>query len=207
MSEITVTSSRVEHLLSELREGKLEARNELLEIAQDRLIAVTKKIKRSFPQVGRWEQTEDVFQNASLRLFKALSKTEPDSALHFYRLAALQIRRELLDMARRYDGAHGIGKNHQSQPVQSDKSSDGYAPFEGIETTYDPNVVSQWGEFHAAVDELPEDEKAVVDLIWYHDKSKADAAKEIGVDVRTIRRRWQRARLALHERLQGEIPG
>jgi hypothetical protein len=29
----------------------------------------------------------------------------------------------------------------------------------------------------------------------------------LAVDERTIRRRWRNARLALHEKLQGELPG
>ena len=206
MSEPTISTSRVEQLLAELREGKLEARGELLQAACQRLMVVTRKIKRTFPQVGRWEQTEDVFQNASIRLHQALADVEINDSLHFFRLAALQIRRELIDMARRYDGAHGIGRNHQTQPPQTDGDFQAHPAFEAAETTHDPRQVAQWAEFHEAIEALPDKEREVTELIWYHDMSQRDAADLLGVDERSVRRRWRSARLALHDKLQGELP-
>ena len=45
---------------------------------------------------------------------RALGEVRPPTAADFFRLAAVQIRRELLDLARRYSGAHGLGANHAS---------------------------------------------------------------------------------------------
>lgn len=206
MSESTISTCRVEQLLAELREGRLEARGELLEAACNRLMALTRKLKRSFPQVGRWEQTDDVFQNASLRLYQAMADVEIESALHFYRLAALQIRRELIDLARRYDGPRGLGRNHLTQRVEPRDDSNLQPPYEAVQTTYDPRKVVQWGEFHQAIEQLPEPEREVTELIWYHDMSHKEVAQLLLVDERTIRRRWRNARLALHGKLQGEMP-
>lgn len=200
----TMTVSRVEVLLAEIQAGRLEARGELLHAACDRLIAITRTLKRSFPQVGRWEQTEDVFQNASLRLYEALADVEIADPLHFFRLAALQIRRELIDMSRRYNGPLGIGQNHYTQ--RADAATSERRAFEGIETTYDPQAVAQWAEFHELIDRLADDERAVTELLWYHGMSQEEAADLLGVDVRTVRRRWRSARLSLHDALQGELP-
>lgn len=201
----SLTVDKVEQLLADLRAGNQEARGELLQAACDRLTALTKSMKRSFPQVGRWEQTEDVFQNASIRLYGALADVEIQDARHFFRLAALQIRRELLDAARRYNGPLGLNRNQQTQG-QDRADESGYAPVEAIETTHDPQAVVQWAEFHEAIDKLPEREREVTELIWYHGMSQQDAAEALGVDERTVRRRWRSARLTLSELLHGEVP-
>lgn len=205
MSESTIAASRVEMLLQELHEGRQEARGELLQATADRLTALTRKLKRSFPRVGRWEQTEDVFQNASMRLYQAMADTEIKDPLHYFRLAALQIRRELIDLARRYDGPQGIGRNHFSARVNPSEETKQPA-FDSAEATYDPAAVAQWAEFHEAIEALPEDQREITELLWYHAMSQEDAASLLNVDVRTVRRRWRAARMALHERMQGGLP-
>ena len=57
---------------------------------------------KSFPAVGRWEQTDDVFLLAAMRLRNALKDVTPRSTREFFGLAALQIRRELLNMTKTY---------------------------------------------------------------------------------------------------------
>ncbi len=205
MLETSISKDRVEQLLADLQAGRLEARAELLQAASDRLTAITRKLKRSFPLVGRWEQTEDVFQNASMRLYEAMARVEIQNPLHFFRLAALQIRRELIDMARRYEGPHGMGRNHFSQRISSD-DSEKQVSWEHGETTYNPVAIAQWAEFHNVIEQLPQEERDVTELLWYHGMSQDEAAEVLSVDARTVRRRWRAARLALHERLQGELP-
>ncbi|HMO83704.1 MAG TPA: sigma-70 family RNA polymerase sigma factor [Lacipirellulaceae bacterium] len=207
MSESTLTTHRVELLLAELRAGRTEARGELLQAACHRLEAIARKLKRTFPQVGRWEQTEDVLQNASLRLYQALAEVRIESPVHFFRLAALQIRRELIDLARRYDGPQGLGRNHASQRrAAAGESTPLPAAFEAGDTTHNPERIAAWAEFHEAIDSLPPAEREVTELLWYHELSQQEAAELLAVDERTVRRRWRSARLALHERLQGELP-
>ena len=63
----------------------------------------------------RWEQTDDVVQNALVRLRRALETTSPESVRSFVNLAAVQIRRELIDLARHYHGPNGMGAHHESQ--------------------------------------------------------------------------------------------
>ncbi|MDB5351628.1 MAG: polymerase subunit sigma-70 [Planctomycetota bacterium] len=52
---------------------------------------------RDYRRLGRWEQTDDICQNASMRLWNALKAARPATPAEFHRLAALQIRRELID--------------------------------------------------------------------------------------------------------------
>ena len=94
------------------------ARTDLLAHACRRLECLTRQMLRGYAMVHRWEQTGDVLQAAMIRLCKALDEVQLKSVRHFYRLAALQIRRELLDLARHYSGPEGIG----SQPSHGPRS-------------------------------------------------------------------------------------
>ena len=49
------------------------------------------------------------------------------------------------------------------------------------------------------VEPLPDDEREVFALVWYHDLSQAEAADVLGVSVRTVIRRWQAARIRLQQ--------
>jgi RNA polymerase sigma-70 factor (ECF subfamily) len=60
-----------------------------------------------------------------------------------------------------------------------------------------------WGEFHEHVDKLPEEQKEVVNLLFYEGLTQEEASVILGVSERTIKRRWQEAKLKLHEELSG----
>ena len=71
-------------------------------------------LRQDFPRLKNWEETDDVLQNAALRLDRALGVVPVASAAEFFRLAATVIRRELLDLARHYQLAlsrHGFPTN------------------------------------------------------------------------------------------------
>jgi len=53
------------------------------------------------------------------------------------------------------------------------------------------------------VDKLPEEQKEVVNLLFYEGLSQEEAAAILNISVRTIKRRWQEAKLRLHEELSG----
>jgi RNA polymerase sigma-70 factor (ECF subfamily) len=205
MPESTVA---IQRCIDRLHKGQSNVRGELLDYAFERLQWMVKKMKRGYERVGRWEQTDDVVQNASLRLYEALDKVEITDARHFFRLAALQIRRELLDMCRHYYGPQGAGANYQT--VMHEPAADrGERPevFDRAELSADPQKVQEWGDFHRQVGELPEPEREVVDLLWYHELSQDEAARILGVSTRHVKRLWRSARLLLYSRMQGELPG
>jgi RNA polymerase sigma factor (sigma-70 family) len=205
MSESTVA---IQRCIDRLHDGQSDVRGELLDYAFQRLQWMVKKMKRGYERVGRWEQTDDVVQNASLRLYEALGQVEITDARHFFRLAALQIRRELLDMCRHYYGPLGAGANYQTAMHQP--AADGSLRpevFDRAELSADPQKVQEWGDFHRHVNELPETEREVVDLLWYHELSQDEAARILGVSTRHIKRLWRSARLLLYSRMQGELPG
>ena len=202
MSDNTVA---IQHCIDRLNGGDPQVRGELIEVAFERLQRMAKKMKHDFDRLGRWEQTDDIIQNASVRLFDALGSVEIADVRHFYRLAALQIRRELIDLCRHYHGPLGLGANHHTQqPVASSDATLPPVAFDRAEVSADPQHMQEWGEFHQCVGDLPEKEREVFELIWYHELTQEETAELLGMSTRQIKRIWRSAKLFLHDRLQGE---
>jgi RNA polymerase sigma factor (sigma-70 family) len=62
-----------------------------------------------------------------------------------------------------------------------------------------------WTEIHAA-GILPKEIREVFHLIWYDGLEQREVADVVGVSEPTVRSRWQRARLAIHQALDGRLP-
>ena len=149
---------------------------------------------RSFPNVSRWSQTDDVLQEATLRLHRSLTQVKPESPRQFYGLAACQIGRQLIDMARHFNGPESIGGNHDT--------NEGEAVQRIENKSYKPETIEKWSAFHQAVEKLDDKQQAVVDLVWYEGMTQPAAAKVLGISLATLKRRWQAARLELSEQLK-----
>jgi RNA polymerase sigma-70 factor (ECF subfamily) len=157
-----------------------------------------------FPGVQRWEQTDDVLQQASMRLLKSLEAVEPKTVRDFFGLAATQIRRTLIDLARHYGGKQGIGAKHATNERGGDK---GRAQPEMVDDTSDPAKLTEWSEFHTKVEELPKDQREVFDLLYYHGLTQPEAAEILGMSERTLKRRWRETRKTVFKAMHGEVPG
>lgn len=194
-------SLAVDRCLDMLREGDAAVRGELLNLTQQRLMRMTAKMKRDFRGVGRWEQTEDVFQNASMRLYQAMAAIRIEDKRHFYRLAAMQIRRELIDMCRHYRGPQGQGANHATAARDRDDDGQQAAAYDPGDLTNNPVELQAWTDFHQSVSQLPDREREVFELLWYHELKQEEVAEIMGMSTRNIKRLWRTARLLLHDQL------
>jgi RNA polymerase sigma-70 factor (ECF subfamily) len=201
MSESTI-SLQVQACLDRLRQGDAGARNDLIGVASARLTALTRKMFRDYDRLRAGGlETGDVCNNAVLRLWRALEQMTPASARDFYGLAALQIRRELLDLCRGRDGRSG-DKRRPPESLPSDSVSE---QPQGQET-YDPQHLALWTEFHEAVEKLDLRERELVDLLWYQGLTQEEASEILGVDKSTVKRRWRSVRLMLAKVLGGSLP-
>jgi RNA polymerase sigma factor (sigma-70 family) len=186
------TTLYIAHCLIRLQAGDPAARAELLRVANERLIQLTRNMFRDFRKLRSQEETGDVFQNAALRLCRTLETVTPQSVLEFFRLAALQIRRELIDLARHY-------KNRpENKPINPHAD---YLAFD-----QKPDELDQWREFHEHVMDMPEEERIVFDLLFYQGLKQVEAAELLNISERTVQRRWRNGLLWLHKRLRGEVP-
>jgi RNA polymerase sigma factor (sigma-70 family) len=189
-------SANTTFFLHQWRDGDEQARNQLIQHACGRLLCLTRKMLRSFPAVRAAEQTDDVSQNAAIRIHRALSEVKPESSRHFWNLAAKHIRWELLALASQCQ--------RQAQYLICDNGNDGPALQNHTDGDSEPSSLSEWTDFHETVQGLPEKEREVFGLIWYDGLSQADVAIALDTSMRTVRRRWQSARHHLSKVLCGK---
>jgi RNA polymerase sigma-70 factor (ECF subfamily) len=180
---------QIQGWLDRLHGGDETARGELLNCACDRLRNLARKMLLDYPHVQRWEQTDDVLQNAALRLHRTLAQIPVATSRDFFRLAALNIRRELLDLARHYYGPQGRGARHATDPGTSSTTTPGASPADAPDLSHEPTRLAAWSEFHRQIEALPE-EGEVFDLLWYQGAEPARGSPGARPLRRTVKRRW-----------------
>jgi RNA polymerase sigma-70 factor (ECF subfamily) len=185
--------TRTELLIELMRSGDSRAKSELLRHTCDKLHKKASAMLDRFGWLREFVDSADIAQEALSRLCTALDAVQPESALHFYRLAALQIRRELLELARQYAPRELVRTTEENLDSRR-------APDEG------PSSLAEWADFHEQVGQLPEDEREVFSLLWYGGLRQAEVASALGVSLRTVKRRWLRARCLLYDRMSGQPP-
>jgi RNA polymerase sigma factor (sigma-70 family) len=195
LSTPTLDSSEIlKQLLCRCATGDDVAREELIAHCSARFQTLTRSIMRGYPGVGRWEQTDDVCQQATLKIWEELKLRPFESELHFFRSSARIIRHILIDLSRSYAGPQGLGRNHATFPSVSDRAAAGQAVIEATCETYDPQMLAQWSELHTTIESLSPASVEMFDLIYYHEFSQAAVGKLLGLSERHVRRRWGKAR-------------
>jgi RNA polymerase sigma-70 factor (ECF subfamily) len=197
MSDAPLDTLRLQHCVERWQAGDRDAGDELLLALGARLEHLARRMLRGFPNVREWAETLDVLQDSQLRLLHTLRNVRPASTRHFFNLAAEHVRRELLDLARRFAGAR-FARLERAGPDDGGAGLDRVADAAAAQDDLEP-----WGRFHEAVERLPAEEREVIGLAFYHGWTQAQMAELFGVDERTIRRRWQSGCLMLN-RLVGE---
>jgi RNA polymerase sigma-70 factor (ECF subfamily) len=200
-----ITNTSTVQLLGRLQNGDEQSRSRLIARACDRLHGLASWMLKRYPGVSRWEQTDDLMQKALIRLNRALFKVPLASSEHFWHVATLQIKRALLDLAEHYKSARSPGtKHHTDQVGKADDSGGAVVSCPG--SAVEPDSLETWTELHRAIDALPKRERTVVRLLWYGGLSQKEAAAELELSLRTLKRRWASARLSLFRLLGGVMP-
>ena len=78
----------------------------------------------------------------------------------------------------------GFGRHYQPGREAAAGSASPWAESSGnspsaadpSDSTYEPSRLEAWTEFHRQVEALPEEEREVVDLIWYEGLEQSEAA-------------------------------
>jgi RNA polymerase sigma factor (sigma-70 family) len=191
------SDTQLQGLIDLANRGDPQARSLLLDHACERLLALTKRMLAGYPSVKRWEQTDDVFVNSMVRLHRALESVQPESVRHFFNLAGTQIRRELLDLKKHYFGKEGLGANHHTDHQPADEEGGSLQA-----SAQEPEDLTMWSEFHERVEQLPDQLRETFNLLYYDGLTQEESATVLGVSVSTIKRRWQEARIQLHDGLR-----
>jgi RNA polymerase sigma-70 factor (ECF subfamily) len=165
---------------------------ELLERAVGRLrLLCATLLYKSYPRLTRPPlnlETDELLGGVVAGLLTALRATRPPTVRRFFALAHQHMRWQLNDLARRLD---------QQRAAAALAESGVAAPPDSTASGLTPDGRRMLG----AIEGLPEDEREVFDLVGIQGLTHAEAAAVVGVSVKTVQRRLNRARLLLAEQL------
>ena len=198
-------TTQLRNLLEQAARGDDSAYDEVINLSAERLQKLTGKMLASYPHLRRWEETSDVFQTAVVRLHRSLSAVRPDSVRGFLGLAATQIRRTLIDLARHHFGPRGQATMHHSDAGAKNDDGGGILDRQAGNSEQ-PETLQAWANFHDAVGNLPTAERDVFELTWYGGLSQQEIADLLDISTATVKRRFRSARIQLYQARHGDSP-
>jgi len=151
---------------------------------------------RSYPRLTQPPlnlQADELLGAVAERLLKAMREARPRSVRQFFGLANQHMRWELNDLARRLDEQPVAVGLHEGLVPAPASSVSGLTP-DGLRML-------------RAIDELPEDEREVFDLVRVQGMAQTEAARVLGVSAVTVKRRLNRGLRLLTEQLADLRPG
>jgi RNA polymerase sigma-70 factor (ECF subfamily) len=152
-------------------------------------------LHRSYPRLTRPPvnlQADELLGAIAERLLKALREARPRTVRQLFALANQHMRWELNDLARRLD----------EQPATVDLV-EGLLPAPASSVS---GLSPDGLRMLRAIDELPEDEREVFDLVRIQGMTQVEAAELLGVSTMTVKRRLNRGSRLLAERLADHRP-
>ena len=181
-------SPSITGLLDQWRAGDKQAANRLMELVYDELHRIASRQMRR-EHGGHTLQTTAVLHEAYLRIVRSEPVDWKDRA-HFYAVAARQMRRVLLDHARR---AH------------SEKRGGGIVKLslwdsDGGECGLDERLLAV-DEALVRLEALDPRAAKVVELRSFGGLSEADAAEALHISITTLKRDWEFAKTWLTAQL------
>jgi RNA polymerase sigma-70 factor (ECF subfamily) len=180
-----------------LRDDDAAARRRLIDGAYERLRRLAAVIlNQSFPRLKAAPallETTDVANETALALYQALGEIRPPTLRDFFRVAAQRIRWLLLDHVKKLDTAQRHAREERP-------------PEEAYDEPEENDTPQALAALYRQIDDLPETEREVVDLIYFHGLAQAEAAALLGVTERTVRRYWTAARMKLYQGLKDLMP-
>jgi RNA polymerase sigma factor (sigma-70 family) len=188
--------------------GDAEARQQLLELTRNRLMAHARRfLHGSYARLEPFAQTDDVVQQLYMKILRNQDRFwvnadgEPVRTLaEFFGHTSAWMRDVLCDLLRK---EYGRGDNRPAVLPLDGGSSDTGPRHEPSSDTLEGEKLRRWTEFHEAAARLPDDLRAVFDLLWYQEMSQSEAAALLGLAVPTVKLRWMKARLQVQQALGG----
>ena len=191
----TNTTIAVQRLLDDLGNRPGSPRDpvirELLVRSVDRLNRLcTRLLRRHYPRLTRrpaYLDTGDVLGALTGRLLRALDEIKPRTVRQFFALANKHLRWELNDAARRID----------MQPIVQAPAGDP-ADLQPPTSAGDAATLQR---ILRTIEQLPEDEREVFELVRLQGLTHAEAATVLEVAEKTVQRRLHRGLILLGEAL------
>jgi RNA polymerase sigma-70 factor (ECF subfamily) len=152
-------------------------------------------LHRSYPRLAQPPlnlQVDELLGAVTERLLKAMREARPQSVRQFFGLATQHMRWELNDLARRLDEQPAAVELNEGFVPAPLSSASGLTP-DGLRML-------------KAIDDLPQDEREVFDLVRIQGMTQTEAAQVLGVSPVTVKRRLNRGLLLLTEQLSDLQP-
>jgi RNA polymerase sigma-70 factor (ECF subfamily) len=153
-------------------------------------------LHRSYPRLTQPPlnvQADELLGAVAERLLKALREARPRTVCQLFALANQHMRWELNDLARRLDEQPAAAELRVELAPSPASSVSGLTP-DGLRML-------------RAIDELPEDQREVFDLVRIQGLTQVEAAELLGVSTVTVKRRLSRGLRHLAEHLADLRPG
>ena len=158
----TYSTEQYEGLLRRYDTRNRAVFDELIRLSVQRLTRLVHKWLAGEELIHRWQQTDDVLQNAAHRLQRVLKEVRPTTKWEFFSLAATMIRREILDMARQLRRSSGMAENYQSAPPSGDATGQNPLVEGGADEPPDTQIL-----FREAADYREPNLPEIVELVFY----------------------------------------
>jgi RNA polymerase sigma factor (sigma-70 family) len=197
------TTFVIQRCLDALQEGTAAEPlvRDLLERAVGRLrVLCAALLRRSYPRLTQPPlnlEADELLDGVVAGLLTALRTVRPQTVRQFFGLANQHMRWQLNDLARLLD----------ERPRAAPLGESGVAaPPSSLDSCLSQDARRMLG----AIEGLPQAEREVFELVRIQGLAYAEAAGVVGVSVKTVQRRLNRARLLLAEQLadlRPEAPG
>jgi len=137
-------------------------------------------------------QPDELLSGVVERLLKAMRSVRPQTVRQFFALVNKHMRWELNDLARRLDEQPTVVELLEGETPAAPSSA---------------SVLSPDGRrMLEAIDDLPEDEREIFDLLRIQGLTQPEAAEVLGLSVKTVQRRLNRSLLLLAKELDDLRP-
>lgn len=177
----------ITRLLHRWRQGDKVAANQLMELVYSDLHRIAaREMRREYGE--HTLQTTAVLHEAYLRLFRSEPIEWQDRA-HFFAVAARQLRRVLLDHARRANSEKREGRMVKLSLMESDLPVD-----------VDQRLLNL-DQALVRLEKLDPRAANIVELRYFGGLTEAEAAEVVGISVATVKRDWDFAKTWLAAQL------
>ena len=194
-------STNIDNLLKRVKKQEPKAKEELISHSLERLEKLSRRMFRKYPNLRTLEETGDIVQKLVIRLHKMLSELVPEDTKSYFRLASQNLRWVLNDLARSSAAKY--------RPKNSGDLSSSTARNELLNTkdkAGGPASFAEWADFYEKIENLPDENRQILDLLWFQGLSQEEASQILKIPLRTLARKWMVTRVLIKSLLNNQFP-
>lgn len=188
-------------LLARLNRGENieHVKAELITVAYGRLRLIARRMLASYDRDRLDEETDGLIAESYLRLNRAIDELKPEDVRQFFALAALQMRRHLLDKLRRLQGRGQI-----KRPIQVSLDAPADREFPGLLQIASNPSQEPWTSLDIlqAMEQLDDRDRECLTLQTWYGFTHAEIGELLKVSTKTVQRSCNAAYIRLNEILK-----